>query len=264
MPQAPRAASVVLRVRRAPRSALIDVEDDGPGLPSPDAPIFDAFFSTKEGGTGLGLAITHRIVTDHGGSIDVTSLPGKTEFQSHPSLGQCRGIESMSKAPNSSRRRRSQRAQRALQAARARRLSGRYGRRRPAGVGSNCRAPARADRHRPQDAEHGRHAADGEASRAGRQHPGHRRHGLRRRIFGGAGDARRRRGLPHQADRLRRAAFARGARPRAPRLAAETENLRRQLRSAIMPAWKGSSARARRCSACTPWPARSPLPARPC
>jgi len=73
--------SVVLRVRRAPRSALIDVEDDGPGLPSPDAPIFDAFFSTKEGGTGLGLAITHRIVTDHGGSIDVTSLPGKTEFR---------------------------------------------------------------------------------------------------------------------------------------------------------------------------------------
>ena len=73
--------SVVLRVRRLPRSALIDVEDDGPGLPSPDAPIFDAFFSTKEGGTGLGLAITHRIVTDHGGSIDVTSVPGKTEFK---------------------------------------------------------------------------------------------------------------------------------------------------------------------------------------
>ena len=73
--------SVKLRVRRTPRAALIDVEDDGPGLPSPDAPIFDAFFSTKEGGTGLGLAITHRIVTDHGGSIAVTSLPGKTEFR---------------------------------------------------------------------------------------------------------------------------------------------------------------------------------------
>jgi PAS domain S-box-containing protein len=73
--------SVKLRVRRSPRSALIDVEDDGPGLPSADAPIFDAFFSTKKGGTGLGLAITHRIVTDHGGSIDVTSLPEKTEFR---------------------------------------------------------------------------------------------------------------------------------------------------------------------------------------
>ena len=73
--------TVVLRARRSPRSVSIDVEDDGPGLPSPDAPIFDAFFSTKEGGTGLGLAITHRIVTDHGGTIDVTSTTGKTTFR---------------------------------------------------------------------------------------------------------------------------------------------------------------------------------------
>ena len=73
--------SVVLRARRGPRNVLIDVEDDGPGLPTPEAPIFDAFFSTKEGGTGLGLAITHRIVTDHGGSIDVSSKTGKTAFR---------------------------------------------------------------------------------------------------------------------------------------------------------------------------------------
>ena len=73
--------SVVLRTRRGPRSVNIEVEDDGPGLPSPDAPIFDAFFSTKEGGTGLGLAITHRIVTDHGGSIDVWTKAGKTTFR---------------------------------------------------------------------------------------------------------------------------------------------------------------------------------------
>ncbi len=73
--------SVVLRARREPRHVLIDVEDDGPGLSSPDAPIFDAFFSTKEGGTGLGLAITHRIVTDHSGTIDVASNSGKTTFR---------------------------------------------------------------------------------------------------------------------------------------------------------------------------------------
>jgi PAS domain S-box-containing protein len=73
--------SVVLRARRVPRHVILDVEDDGPGLPSPEAPIFDAFFSTKEGGTGLGLAITHRIVTDHGGSIDVSSATGKTTFR---------------------------------------------------------------------------------------------------------------------------------------------------------------------------------------
>jgi len=72
--------AVLLRGRRGPRQVFIDVEDDGPGLPSPDAPIFDAFYSTKEGGTGLGLAITHRIVTDHRGTIDVSSRPGKTSF----------------------------------------------------------------------------------------------------------------------------------------------------------------------------------------
>lgn len=72
--------NVLLRGRRGPRQVLIDVEDDGPGLSSPEAPIFDAFYSTKEGGTGLGLAITHRIVTDHGGTVDVSSRPGKTNF----------------------------------------------------------------------------------------------------------------------------------------------------------------------------------------
>jgi signal transduction histidine kinase len=73
--------AVVVRVRRQPRRALVEVEDDGPGLPGPDAPIFDAFFSTKSNGTGLGLAIAHRIVTDHGGTIDATSRPGCTIFR---------------------------------------------------------------------------------------------------------------------------------------------------------------------------------------
>jgi signal transduction histidine kinase len=72
---------VALRVRRQPRSVSFEVEDDGPGLPSGDAPIFDAFFSTKPHGTGLGLAITHRIVTDHGGDIAVESRPGRTVFR---------------------------------------------------------------------------------------------------------------------------------------------------------------------------------------
>jgi len=79
--------SVVLRARRGPRQVLLEVEDDGPGLQTPEAPIFDAFFSTKEGGTGLGLAITHRIVTDHRGSIDVSSKTGKTTFRVALPLG---------------------------------------------------------------------------------------------------------------------------------------------------------------------------------
>jgi PAS domain S-box-containing protein len=73
--------NVVIRARREPRHVRIEIEDDGPGLPSPDAPVFDAFFSTKPAGTGLGLAITHRIVTDHGGTVDVESRPGRTCFR---------------------------------------------------------------------------------------------------------------------------------------------------------------------------------------
>jgi PAS domain S-box-containing protein len=84
--------AVLLRGRRGPRQVFIDVEDDGPGLPSPDAPIFDAFYSTKEGGTGLGLAITHRIVTDHRGTIDVSSRPGKTSFHIALPLEQGAGV----------------------------------------------------------------------------------------------------------------------------------------------------------------------------
>jgi len=77
---ASRGGRVILRVRREPRHVAIDVEDDGPGL-SGDAPVFDAFYSTKATGTGLGLAIVHRIVTDHSGTIDVESRPGQTRFR---------------------------------------------------------------------------------------------------------------------------------------------------------------------------------------
>jgi len=72
---------VTLRLRREPRSGLLEIEDDGPGIPGPHAPIFDAFYTTKPDGTGLGLAITHRIVTDHDGTIEVDSRPGRTVFR---------------------------------------------------------------------------------------------------------------------------------------------------------------------------------------
>jgi signal transduction histidine kinase len=57
----------------------IQIEDTGPGIPD-DAPIFDAFYTTKATGTGLGLAIVHRIVQEHGGTIQFESRPGRTCF----------------------------------------------------------------------------------------------------------------------------------------------------------------------------------------
>ena len=49
---------------------IIDVEDDGPGVPPELLPkIFDPYFSTKSTGTGLGLAIARKAIEEHGGSV---------------------------------------------------------------------------------------------------------------------------------------------------------------------------------------------------
>ncbi len=71
---------VQVRVRRKDSGSLVEVEDDGPGLPPDRTQIFEPFYTTKPGGTGLGLAIVHRIVTDHGGTVDCESVPGRTRF----------------------------------------------------------------------------------------------------------------------------------------------------------------------------------------
>jgi PAS domain S-box-containing protein len=71
---------VVLRTRHSTDCAEIDVEDNGVGIADPNAPIFDAFYTTKERGTGLGLSIVQRVVSDHGGEIAYRSEPGRTVF----------------------------------------------------------------------------------------------------------------------------------------------------------------------------------------
>ena len=75
----PAGTTVTVRVRRAADAVVVQVEDDGPGIP-PElrARVFDRFARgdasrTRNGGsTGLGLAIAHAVVTAHGGTLDVS------------------------------------------------------------------------------------------------------------------------------------------------------------------------------------------------
>jgi len=61
-------------------TVFIKISDTGPGILTEHIDgIFKPFFTTKSetGGTGLGLAIANKIITNHGGSIDVFSETGK-------------------------------------------------------------------------------------------------------------------------------------------------------------------------------------------
>jgi PAS domain S-box-containing protein len=63
----------VVRAGRQPRArrVRVEIQDSGPGISTDNADrVFNPFFTTKVGGTGLGLALTHKIVEDHGGTID--------------------------------------------------------------------------------------------------------------------------------------------------------------------------------------------------
>ncbi len=73
-----RNGKVAVTVERRETFAVIEVVDNGRGIPAENLPnIFRPFFTTKGDGTGLGLSLARRIIEDHQGRIDVSSAVGQ-------------------------------------------------------------------------------------------------------------------------------------------------------------------------------------------
>jgi hypothetical protein len=74
---------VVVTVARHGDAAVIEVSDDGPGVPAADrARVFERFVrlddarARSDGGSGLGLAIVAEVVAAHGGTVELADAPG--------------------------------------------------------------------------------------------------------------------------------------------------------------------------------------------
>ncbi len=67
---------VELTARRDGERVVLEVADTGPGIVKAElARVREAFFTRRKGGTGLGLAIADRIVTAHGGTLELANRP---------------------------------------------------------------------------------------------------------------------------------------------------------------------------------------------
>src|SRR5713101_2752331 len=73
----PAGGTLTLRTSAQGDSVRIEVADSGQGLtPEECSRLFTPYYTSKQHGTGLGLAIVQSVVSDHGGTISVTSDPG--------------------------------------------------------------------------------------------------------------------------------------------------------------------------------------------
>ena len=70
----PRGGRLWVKIRRDHQAAVLEVMDEGEGIPGELLPrIFELYFTTKPKGSGIGLAMTYRILQMHGGAMEVRS-----------------------------------------------------------------------------------------------------------------------------------------------------------------------------------------------
>ena len=70
--------TLTITTRREDANAIIEVRDQGNGIPKDvQDKIFELYFTTKNGGSGIGLAQTYQIMQWHYGSVDFETVEGK-------------------------------------------------------------------------------------------------------------------------------------------------------------------------------------------
>lgn len=75
--QAAEAGKIIVHVRTEEGERIIEIEDNGPGLPAENRDrLTEPYVTTRAGGTGLGLAIVSKIMEDHNGEFLLSDIPG--------------------------------------------------------------------------------------------------------------------------------------------------------------------------------------------
>lgn len=75
---------ITIDAKRDGDNVVVRIIDDGPGIPEDlQERVFEPFFTTKDvgEGRGLGLDIVRSVVGDHRGTVELNSIPGRTEFR---------------------------------------------------------------------------------------------------------------------------------------------------------------------------------------
>ena len=74
----PNGGTLAVSLRREDATALIEICDQGSGIPKDvQDKIFELYFTTKKGGSGIGLAQTYQIMQWHYGSVDFETVEGR-------------------------------------------------------------------------------------------------------------------------------------------------------------------------------------------